>query len=133
MDLTIKLVQSPLPELHPEAEFRKLTFDSIISYKTYTDNKRTWEARASLVKRSSNLAIDGTLIYEVFSHNINVISELKYGNDKSISMASLWSRPKQTLEDIKFHVNVSVPSFTPMIIRVGILEKETKSFIVSII
>lgn len=133
MDLSIKLTQSPFPDTHPEGLFRKLTFDSLISYKTYTDNKRTWEAKASLYKMSSNLEMEGMFIYETFRHNINIISQLKYGSDKSISSTVLWSRPKQTLEDIKLHVNVSVPSFTPMVVKVGILEKQSKSFIVSII
>lgn len=131
MDLTLKLKQAPFPPEHPEAAFRTLTFESVISYKTFTDTKRTWEARASLLKRSSNLDLNAMIVYEVFRHNVNVISEIKYGNDKKLLMSVLWSRPKQTLEDIKLFLNITAPSFKPMVLKVGILEKQPKSYMVS--
>lgn len=132
MDLTFKLKQAPFPPEHPEAAFRTLTFDSIISYKTFTDNKRTWTAEASLVKASSNLDLRGSLIYETFRHNVNIISEVKYGNDKTVSMTVLWSKPKQTLEEIKLHVNVSAPAFAPLILSIEIVETQSKAYMVSI-
>lgn len=131
MDLTMKLKQAPFPPEHPEAEFRTLTFESVISYKTFTDTKRTWEASASLLKRSNNLDLNAKIIYEVFRHNVNVISEVKYGEDKKLLMTVLWSRPKQTLEDIKLFLNITAPTFTPMVVKVGVLEKQAKSYMVS--
>lgn len=131
MDLNIKLKQSPLPPEHPEAEFRTLTFDALISHKTFTDNKRTWEAKATLLKRSSNLDLKGGIIYETFKHSTNVISELKYGDNKEIVMTVHWSRPKQTLENIKLHVNVTASSFTPMVMKIEILEKQPNAFMVT--
>lgn len=130
MDLTMKVKQTPFPPEHPEAEFRTLIFDSVISYKTFTDNKRTWKAEASLLKRSSNLDLQGMFIYETFRHNMNIVSEVKYGSDRKISTTVFWSRPKQTLEEIKLHVNISAPTFTPMIVKIEIVEKQSKAYIV---
>lgn len=131
MDLTVKLKQAPFPPEHPEAEFRTLTFESVISYKTFADNKRTWEARASVFKRSSNLDLSGMIIYETFRHNVNVISEVKYGENKKILMTVLWSRPKQSLEDIKLYLNISASPFIPMVVKVDILEKQPNTYMVS--
>ncbi|KAJ8968085.1 hypothetical protein NQ317_002630 [Molorchus minor] len=132
MDLTVKLLQNPLSEDHPEADFQTLRFNLLYSYKTYSDNKRTVTVIAGVSRKSTNLALKSEFIYETYRHDINLAAVVKYGNNKQVSMTFYWSYPRTTLEQIKAHVNITIPSFTPMVLKVDIEEKTPKDYIVDI-
>lgn len=132
MDLQVKLKQNPLTEDHPEANYKTLNFELLISYKTFTDNKCTLTAEASVGRKSTGLDLKGEFMYETVRHNINAVGIVKYGDNKEVSVTVFWSRPRSTLEQIRTHINITVPSFTPMILKLAIEEKEPKYYMVSL-
>ncbi|KAJ8964440.1 hypothetical protein NQ314_004909, partial [Rhamnusium bicolor] len=132
MDLTVKLNQNPLPANHPEADFQNLQFDLIFSYKSFSDNKRTLKVLAAVSRKSSNLALKGEFICESFRHDVNMAVLVKYGNNKEVSITVFWSHPRSTLEQIKTHINVTIPSFTPMILKVEVEEKHPKDYMIEV-
>nr|XP_023014254.1 uncharacterized protein LOC111504019 [Leptinotarsa decemlineata] len=129
-DLTIKLHQNPLPNNHPEADFKTLKFELLLSSKVFTDNKRIFRAVSTLNRKSSNLDLKGEFIYETFRQNITTALLVKYGKNKEVSVTIFWSHPRTALEQIKTHVNVTIPSFTPMILKLEIVEKSRKDYMI---
>lgn len=132
MDLVVKLNQSPVAPDHPEADFQTLKFDLLFSYKAFTDNKRTLKLVTAVNRKSNNLALKGEFIYESYRHDLNIAALVKYGDNKEIVATIFWSHPRSTLEQIKTHINITIPSFTPMILKVDIEEKHPKDYMVCI-
>ncbi|VEN60493.1 unnamed protein product, partial [Callosobruchus maculatus] len=130
MDLSLKLKQNPLTEDHPDADHHTLNFDVLLSYKSFTDNKRVFKAVSSLNRKSTNLDLKGELVYEAFRHDVNAVAVVKYGGNKQVSVTVFWSHPRSALEQIKTHVNITIPSFTPMILKLDVNEKQPNDYMV---
>ncbi|XP_018566495.1 uncharacterized protein LOC108907336 [Anoplophora glabripennis] len=131
MDLIIKLIQNPVAD-QPDADIQTLKFDLLFSYKSFTDNKRTLKLVTGLSRKSSNLALKGEFIYESFRHDVNIAALVKYGDNKEVAVTIFWSHPRLTLEQIKTHINITIPSFTPMILKLDVQEKHPKDFMIDI-
>ncbi|KAJ8914493.1 hypothetical protein NQ315_002765 [Exocentrus adspersus] len=127
MDLAIKLNQSPTSQ-SSNLEKENLEFDLLFSYKAFTDNKRTLRLVAALNKESSDIHLKGEFTYEHFLYDINIAALVKYGDNKDVSVTMFWSHPRSTMEQIKTHINVTIPSFTPMIFNLDIEEKHPKYY-----
>ncbi|CAG9816912.1 unnamed protein product [Phaedon cochleariae] len=128
MDLKIKVRQNPLRPNHPDADKRTLNFDLLLSYKSFIDNKRLFKAVTSLSRQSSNLALKGEFIYETFRYDVNMAASVSYGKNKEISTTVYWSHPRSTLEQFHTHINITIPSFTPMVVKLDVEEKIPKEY-----
>lgn len=131
MELKVSLIQNPLPLNDPNSDFESLKFDFIFSHKAFTDSKQTIKAIATVKRKSSNLDMKGMLLYESINSDLNLECSVKYGNNKEVFINVFWSHPRTTLEEIKAHVNITVPSFTPMTLKVEISEKQSRDYKVS--
>ncbi|KAG5880871.1 hypothetical protein JTB14_004019 [Gonioctena quinquepunctata] len=129
-DITFKVHQNPLSKDDPDADFETLKFELLLSSKIYSDSKRQFKVVSILSKKASNLDLKGEFIYETFRHNITTAFLVKYGKNKEVSVTIFWSHPRTALEQIKTHVNVTIPSFTPMILKLDITEKAKKDYMI---
>lgn len=123
IDLNVLLKQNPLPEGHPDAQKLTLTFEWLTSYKFFVDSKRTFETGVRIQRPSSNLNISSKFNYQTIGSDINVLFFVKYGNNKEIAITGFWSHPRTTLEQIKAYLNVTVPSFVPMLVKIEVQEQ----------
>ncbi|KAF7269539.1 hypothetical protein GWI33_017432 [Rhynchophorus ferrugineus] len=128
MEFKMGLIQNPLPLSDPKADNENLKFDFIFSHKAFTDTKHTIKASASLQRKSSKLDMKGAISLESINSDINVECVVNYGNNKQVSVTAFWSHPRTTLEEIKARINITVPSFTAMILKVEILETQSKNY-----
>ncbi|KAL1492708.1 hypothetical protein ABEB36_010924 [Hypothenemus hampei] len=128
VEFKVVLIQNPLPLNDPKSDFESLKFDFIFSHKAFTDSKQTIEASASVKRNSTNLDLKGKLLYETFNADINFEALVNYAKNKQTSLTVFWSHPRTTLEEIKAHVNLTIPSFTPVILKVEINEIHSKEY-----
>ncbi|XP_050313934.1 apolipophorins [Anthonomus grandis grandis] len=128
MEFKVGLIQNPLPPNDPNSDFESLKFDFLFSHKAFTDAKQTIKAVANVKRISSNLDLKGSLFYETINSNTNMECIVNYGHNKQVSLAAFYSHPRTTLEEIKAYVNISVPTFVPMLLKVEVSEKQSKNY-----
>lgn len=125
------LTSSPLEKSHPNAELEKLTVEWLFSYKSLPDSTRTLNTILSVNKQSSGLNLKGEFTVQMKNPNVDVLLVIKYGEDKEVSVSVFWSHPRTTLEHMEGRINITVPSFTPMILEGKLQEKVASQYIVS--
>ncbi|XP_060537065.1 uncharacterized protein LOC132708634 isoform X2 [Cylas formicarius] len=128
MEFKIGLIQNPLPLNDPNSELESLKFDFIFSHKSFADSKQTIRAAADIKRKSSNLDLKGMILYESINADVNVECVINYGNNKQISATVFWSHPRATLEEIRAHVNLTLPTFSPMLLSIEISEKMSRDY-----
>ncbi|KAJ3640007.1 hypothetical protein Zmor_003331 [Zophobas morio] len=126
------LTSCPLEKNHPEAELHKLKLEWLFSYKSLLDSTRTFNTILSVSKQSTGLNLKGEFTVEVKNPNVDVLMVIKYGNDKEVSVAVFWSHPRTQLEHMEGRINITVPSFTPMILEGKLQEKVASQYIVDV-
>ncbi|XP_056647213.1 uncharacterized protein LOC130451874 [Diorhabda sublineata] len=129
-DFSFKLYQSPLPKSNPNADDNTLKFEILASYSLLSDGRKKFQIETSVNRRSNNLELRGKLTYETYRYDITSVLLIQYGQNKEVSITIFWSHPRSSLEQIKTHVNVTIPSFTPMILRLQITEKQPKDYMI---
>uniref|UniRef100_A0A6P7GJY7 Uncharacterized protein LOC114337760 n=1 Tax=Diabrotica virgifera virgifera TaxID=50390 RepID=A0A6P7GJY7_DIAVI len=129
-DLVFKLYQSPLPKSHPDAEDKMFKFETVASHSFLVDGRRKLRVDTSIIRKSSNLGLRGEFTYETYRSDVSSALVIQYGKNKEVSITTFWSHPRSNLEQIKTHINVTIPSFTPMILRLEVLEKQPKDFMI---
>ncbi|XP_072402619.1 uncharacterized protein Apoltp isoform X1 [Diabrotica undecimpunctata] len=131
-DLVFKLYQSPLPRNHPDAEDKMFKFEILASHSFLVDGRRKLRIETSINRKSSNLGLRGEFTYETYRHDVSSALVIQYGQNKELSITTFWSHPRTNFEHIKTHINITIPSFTPMILRLEVLEKQPKDFMIDI-
>ncbi|XP_030755989.1 uncharacterized protein LOC115882214 [Sitophilus oryzae] len=128
MEFKVALIQFPVPLNDPNLDFESLKFDFMFSHKAFTDSKHTIKALATVSRKSTNLDMKGTILFETINADLNVECIVNYGNNKQVAITVFWSHPRTTLEEIKAYINITVPNFTPMVIKLDISEKQSKDY-----
>ncbi|KAH1029523.1 hypothetical protein HUJ05_002749, partial [Dendroctonus ponderosae] len=132
MEFKVGLIQNPLPLNDPNSDFESLKFDFVFSHKAFSDSRQTIKAIANVKRKSSNLDMKGLLLYESINSDFNLECSVNYGKDKQVSVTIFWSHPRTTLEEIKAHINITVPTFTPMAVKVEISEIHSRDYKIDI-
>lgn len=131
MEFKVGLIQNPLPANDPNSDFESLKFNFVFSHKAFSDSRQTIKAIANVKRKSSNLDMKGLLLYESINSDFNLECNVNYGKNKQVSVTIFWSHPRTTLEEIKAHINITVPTFTPMAVKVEISELHNRDYKVS--
>ncbi|KYB29704.1 hypothetical protein TcasGA2_TC031518 [Tribolium castaneum] len=126
------LTSSPLEKNHPDAELHKLSVEWFFSYKSLPDGTRTLNTILSVGKQSTGLNLKGKFNVVVKNPTVDVLLVIKYGNDKEVSVTMFWSHPRTTLEQMEGRINITIPSFTPMILQGKLQEKVASDYIVEV-
>ncbi|XP_066155546.1 uncharacterized protein Apoltp [Euwallacea fornicatus] len=128
MEFKVGLIQNPLPLNDPKSDSESLKFDFIFSHKAFSDSRQTIKAVANVKRKSSDLDLKGLLLYESINSDINLECGVNYGKNKQASVTVFWSHPRTTLEEIKAHINLTIPTFTPMTLKVEISELQSREY-----
>lgn len=130
METRFSLISSPDLRKNLDNDKKKITVDSFVSYRTYM-NSTKFQAMASLTRPQSNLDLKGQLSCDVNGHDLNVNTLVRYAKNKEILLSMFWSHPRQALEYIEGRLNLTVPSFNPMILQGKLREKTDNNYLVS--
>lgn len=128
MDLVFKLHQNPSPHEHPEADYYTFKFETVASQMTLSNGIRRFSIETLVARKSSNLGLKGTFTYETHRSEMNSMLVVKYGENKEVSATIYYSHPRKTLTEINTHINVTIPSFTPMILALDIMEQHPHDY-----
>ncbi|CAG9760349.1 unnamed protein product [Ceutorhynchus assimilis] len=128
LEFNVDLIQNPLPLNDTNSDFESLKFDFKFSHKAFTDNKQTIKAISTVKRKSSNLDMKGIFFYETANFDVNMECAVNYGDNKQAAVTIFWSHPRTTMEEIKAHLNITVPTFTPMILKVEISEMQNRDY-----
>ncbi|CAH1158795.1 unnamed protein product [Phyllotreta striolata] len=128
LDLVFKLHQNPFPHETSGSDYNTFKFETTASHVILIDGKRTFTVETSIARKSSNLNLKGKFIYEVYRSQMNGALIVNYGDNKEVSATVYWFHPRKALAEISTHINVTIPAFTPMIVRLDILEKRYRDY-----
>lgn len=111
-------------------EANKLTILSVFSvYKTNNGTKLS--TFLAITKPSNQIDIKLHLLHAQIGAAIDSRVLVRYAEHKEIIVTLYLSRPYKPLFEIDMVLNVTLPSFTPMILEVGINEKKKNIYDVS--
>lgn len=122
---------TPLPKGHPEAEARKLTLQTLIIH-SIQDYKTRLTLSAALKRSVTDLDMGLDVMYETSGPDNNGMVKVKYAREKEVSVSIFWSHPRTTLEHIEGRLNITIPTFKPMVIEGKLHENKTSVYIVSL-
>lgn len=88
-------------------------------------------AALSIKRPISNIDIETQLFYDITRHDKNVRVSIHYGKEKDIVVTLYWYHPRFNLERIEGSLNVTIPTFSPMLLEGKLIEKNTDDFTVS--
>lgn len=121
---------SPLPKDHPEAEAKKLTLRVMVVH-SMQDYKTRITTSAVLKRPSTDLEMGLETMYEASGPDTNALIRVKYATEKEVSVSVFWSHPRTTLEHMEGRLNITIPTFKPMVIEGKLHENKTSVYIVS--
>lgn len=125
------LSSSPLPANHPDVELHKLKFQWLFSYKSLPDSTRTLNTVLSVNRQSTGLHLKGQFSYETRGPVVNILFFVNYGSGKEVSITVFWSHPRAKLKQMEGRINVTVTSFSSMILQGKLQKKAASEYIVS--
>lgn len=106
------------------------TFKAFLAHRTLV-NATKLQIDASLTKPTSGLDLKTALVCERMGHWVDTKALIRYNTGKEILMQAFWSHPKQPLDDIEARLNITVPSYTPMVLKVKVKEQNINNYAVS--
>lgn len=121
---------SPLAKDHPEAEAKKLTLRVLVVH-SMQEYKTRITASAALKRPSTELDMGLDMMYEGSGPDTNVLVKVKYAKEKEVSVNVFWSHPRNALEHIEGRLNVTIPTFKPMVVEGKLHENKSSVYIVS--
>ncbi|CAH0561935.1 unnamed protein product [Brassicogethes aeneus] len=130
VELNVTLDQNPLTESHPDAAKQTLKFKLSFSYK-FIDSKRSLSTEVTVVRPSSNLNLKGSIFYQQMGDHFNCKLSVN-SNNKEVAVSLAFSHPRTTLEQIKADLNITVPSYKPMILIFELEEKLPRDYVTNI-
>lgn len=85
----------------------------------------------SVARKSTDLDLRGQFTVEAKNPTVDALFVIKYGDDKEVSVSVFWSYPRTTLTQMEGRINVTVPTFSSMILQGKLEEKAASDYIVS--
>lgn len=95
------------------------------------DYKTRITASAILKKPVTDLDMGLEMMYESSGPDTSGLVKVKYATEKEVSVSVFWSHPRTTLEHIEGRLNITIPTFKPMVIEGKLHENKTSVYIVS--
>lgn len=87
---------------------------------------------SALIKRLiSSIDLEMKLRYDSTRHDKNMKVSIHYAKDKDIIVTIYWYNPRHTLKKIEGFLNVTIPTFKPMILGGKLKEKNLDDYSVS--
>ncbi|KRT82860.1 hypothetical protein AMK59_3749 [Oryctes borbonicus] len=119
------------PELFHAIRKPSTTFKAFLAHRTLV-NATKLQVDASLTKPSSGLDLKTALVYERMGYWVDTKALIRYNTGKEIMIQAFWSYPKQVLDDIEARLNITVPSYTPMILKVKVKEQNFHNYAIDV-
>lgn len=121
---------SPLPKENPEAEAKKLTLQVMVMH-SMQDYKTRITASIVLKRPFTDLNMGLETMYESNGPDTNAFVKVKYATEKEVFVSVFWSHPRTALQHIEGRLNITIPTFKPMVIEGKLHENKTSVYIVS--
>ncbi|KAL3290379.1 hypothetical protein HHI36_023721 [Cryptolaemus montrouzieri] len=112
---------------HKDDAMKWTNFGLLIIAKSVNSTK-TIHTIVSLEKSSKNIDINADFKYESKAPNTNVGLVVDYGKNKQFSTSIFLHNNQKPLQDFKLQVNVSVPTFHPMLASFKLHEKQLSHY-----
>lgn len=104
----------------------RLTF-----YQKMTHSGARFNVSASAIKPASDIDLRAEASYEFNGPNTDVALLLRYATDKDIAVTIFCNHPRGTFEHFEGRLNITVPSFSPMVLEGKLHEKYASDYDVS--
>lgn len=109
---------------------KRLTLKSSLIYQ-HKPNSTKFNAVVALKRPINNIDVGAQLFYDVTRHDVNAMISARYAKEKDITATIFWYHPRQALEYMEGRLNVTIPSFKPLILHGKLKEKRKDDYIVS--
>lgn len=106
------------------------TIKAFLAHRTLANSTKL-QLDTSLTKPALGWDLKAGLIYERVGHWVDTRALIRYNTGKEILIQAFWSNPKQVLDDIEARLNITIPSYTPMILKVKLKEQNVHNYAVS--
>lgn len=113
-----------------EDDREKLSTELFFIYQRRS-NTTNLKINAALKRPISNIDLETKLRYESTRHDKNMKVSIHYAKDKDIIVTIYWYHPRHALKKIEGFLNVTIPTFKPMILDGKLREKGFDDYIVS--
>ncbi|KAK4871887.1 hypothetical protein RN001_016011 [Aquatica leii] len=98
-----------------------------IKHKTTSGGAR-FETKIMAVKPASYLDVGAEFHYVVAGPNTDMKALIKYAKEKQAVVTVFWSHPRGTFERYEGHLNITIPNYTPMVIKVKVDERRPSNY-----
>lgn len=88
-------------------------------------------ASAILKRPSTELDMGLEMMYETSGPDTNTLVKVKYATEKEVSVGVFWSHPRTALEHLEGRLNITIPTFKPMVVEGKLHENKTSVYVVS--
>ncbi|KAK9890371.1 hypothetical protein WA026_010464 [Henosepilachna vigintioctopunctata] len=114
---------------HKDDPVKRTNVALLVIDKSLDDSTRNIHTIVTFVKPTKNIDLNADFKFESKAPNTNLALIVDYGKDKQFSSTIFWYHNKKILEDVKLVVNVTVPTFHPMLASFKLHEKSPSLYI----
>lgn len=114
-----------------EDDKQKLSVDLFFIYQRRS-NTTNLKVNAGIKRPISNIDLETKLLYKATGHDKNMKISIHYAKDKDIIVTIYWYYPRHALKRIEGFLNVTIPTFKPLILDGKLREKIFDEYVVSI-
>lgn len=107
-----------------------LTMNVFLTYRSLKNGTR-FKASASLFREKTELDVKALLSYAQMGYGTDVTALVRTGRDKDVIISVYWYHPRQMLELYEGRLNVTIPTFKPMVLEGKLKEKNSGDYTVS--